>query len=348
MNALTGGRAPAAPASSPAPVPASGGTGGTGRRFRLRGVTWLVWRQHRAAYWTVLACTAVFTAWMLYRNALMTDHFAEVGGSGAAEENRWEDSEPHLRALFDAARALGFVPVLAGVFLGAPLLADDLEKGTAKLALSQSVGRVRWLSVKLGLGALVIVASTSVLAAVFGRWWRQAASGGIVLPWASGHAFDNTGPVPMALALFTAAGGMAIGLLLRRTLLAMVVTLGFAVAVQFAWAGVRLGLGNTVTVTTRDGAGLAQFPDLPEGAHQLGSFHLTASGELLDTATCRTGPMEEPLTACLEAHRVVGWSVDYLPVSQMHGMQWLGAAVLLALTAAVTAFVFRRVRRHPL
>jgi hypothetical protein len=36
----------------------------------------------------------------------------------------------------------------------------------------------------------------------------------------------------------------------------------------------------------------------------------------------------------------VGWSVDYLPMSQMSGMQWLGASILFALTAAVSAFLF--------
>ncbi|MEU0992665.1 hypothetical protein [Streptomyces olivaceus] len=36
----------------------------------------------------------------------------------------------------------------------------------------------------------------------------------------------------------------------------------------------------------------------------------------------------------------MGWSIDYLPRPQMTGMRWFGASILLALAAAVTAFLF--------
>ena len=44
-------------------------------------------------------------------------------------------------------------------------------------------------------------------------------------------------------------------------------------------------------------------------------------------------------TACLEAKGVIGWSIDYLPVSQSQTMQWLGAGIMLAVTAVIVTFI---------
>src|ERR1700722_12551560 len=52
------------------------------------------------------------------------------------------------------------IPALIGMFWGAPLIAHELETGTFRLAWTQSVSRLRWLWVKLGLvGAASMVAA---------------------------------------------------------------------------------------------------------------------------------------------------------------------------------------------
>jgi ABC-type transport system involved in multi-copper enzyme maturation permease subunit len=238
-----------------------------------------------------------------------------------------------------AGEALGVVPVLLGVFVGAPLLSQDLENGTAKLVAGQSAGRVRWLATKLGITALVVVVATGLLTAAFGWWWSPVRATNII-DWTSGTVFDTTGPVPVALTLFTITGGVVIGMLLRRTLMAMVVTFGFAVFVQLVWSYTRLDLGSAVTVTTGRGVGGQTFPKLPDGAYQLDQSYLTGAGKLLGWSTCAHEPSQKAIDVCLRKADVVGWSVDYLPVSQMSAMQWLGAGILLALTAALTVFVF--------
>ena len=40
-------------------------------------------------------------------------------------------------------------PLILGIFLGAPLIARELETGTYRLAWTQSVTRTRWLTVKV-------------------------------------------------------------------------------------------------------------------------------------------------------------------------------------------------------
>ncbi|MDX3612816.1 ABC transporter permease [Streptomyces europaeiscabiei] len=308
---------------------------GRGRGLRLSGMNWLVWRQHRAAYWTLLAAAAITVAVIVYQRQQMITY---LDGYGYPDlKSGWEtkyDQDP----LNVAATTLGFLPVLIGVFVGAPLLAGDLETGTAKLVTAQSVSRVRWIATKLGVTALVVVVCTMALSAAFTWWWSPIKSSPYVMSWIDGPAFDNTGPVPVALTLLTVVGGVAIGMLLRRTLLSMVVTLGFAVVLQVVWSYFRTSLGNVITVTTHNGVGNDSTPNMPEGAHQLDEFYLTASGDLIGWGSCAEAT-EKARDACLDKAQVVGWSVDYIPISQMSAMQWLGASILLALTAGIAAFV---------
>ncbi|MFE7763144.1 ABC transporter [Streptomyces sp. NPDC057438] len=308
---------------------------GRGRGLRLSGMNWLVWRQHRAAYWTMLAATAITVAVIVYQRQQMITY---LDGYGYPDlKPGWEDKFDQ-GPLNSAARLLGLLPVLIGVFLGGPLLAGDLESGTAKLVNAQSASRVRWLATKLGMSALVVVVCTTAVSAAFTWWWSPVRSSSYALTWADPAGFDNSGPVPVALTLLTVVGGVAIGMLLRRTLLSMVVTLGFAVALQVVWSYFRMSLGNVITVTTHNGVGNDSAPNMPEGAHQLDEFYLTASGDLIGWGSCAE-QTEKARDACLDKAQVVGWSVDYIPISQMSSMQWLGASILLALTAGIAAFV---------
>ncbi|MFE0420137.1 ABC transporter [Streptomyces tendae] len=301
------------------------GTTGTGRLPQFfKGMTWLVWRQHRAVFWTVLGASALAVAFIVFQR-----------------------SQLHTAGYDPTSTGLRLMPILLGVFLGAPLFTGDLENGTAKLVVTQSMSRTRWLTTKLALTTLVVVVSTVALSVAFGWWWNlydESTSA----EWTSGPTFNNTGPVPVALALFSVFGGVVIGVVLRRTLVAMVVTLGFTVVVQIVWshflAHFLLSLANVVTITTNKGVTFeGVMPTLPPGAHQVNWSnppYITGDGELLGWGTCNEVQTEQAHDLCMKKADVVGWSVDYLPISQMNGLQWSGASILLALTAAVTVFLF--------
>ena len=311
------------------------------RRPRLSGMTWLVWRQHRAGFWAILAATALSVAWMVYQRGRMTDFLDGYGYPAKNFDEVGNGFQQYVDAFSSVSTGLGAIPILLGVFLGAPLLAGDLENGTAKLVLAQSVSRTRWLATKLALAGLVVVVSTGVLSAVFGWWWNPVKSEVTVMDWTSGEAFNNTGPVPVALTLFSVFGGVAIGVVLRRTLMAMVVTFGFTVAVQVVWSYSIVSLGNAVTITTNKGVmGENGSPSLPRGAYEIDYSFVTGSGDLVGFGTCSGSQTDAARQACLDKADVVGWSVEYLPMSQMNGMQWFGASILFALTAVVVAFLF--------
>ncbi|MEU4680281.1 ABC transporter permease [Micromonospora sp. NPDC023737] len=317
-------------------------SGAPKRRPHLSGLSWLVWRQHRTGFWTILAVTAIGIGLMAYWRAGMVDYLVGYGYPHLAPDEWQSGFEPFSKRLFDVGYYLGFLPILLGVFLGAPLIAGDLEAGTTQLVLGHSVSRTRWLAAKLTIAGLVVVVSTGALSLTFWYWWSPVSQQDGSLDWTSGKLFDVTGAVPVALALLTVVGGVAIGMLLRRTLIAMVATFGFAVLVQVIWSRFRLNLGTPVTFTSHNGVADGP-PGLPAGAHQLGqgpSF-LTDSGQVLPWQTCvEQSETAKAHLACLAAKHVDGWSMDYLPYSQMQGMQWLGSAILLVLTAAIIVFVF--------
>ncbi|MDQ1005614.1 ABC-type transport system involved in multi-copper enzyme maturation permease subunit [Streptomyces sp. V4I23] len=301
---------------------------------RLRGLTWLVWRQHRAAFWTGLAITAAGIASFAYQRASMMDYLNGIGWPHSKSADWSAGFETYDSLLSNTSSALGLLmPVLVGVFLGAPLIANDLEHGTGKLVTSQAVSRGRWLATKLGMAVLVVTVCTAALSAAFGWWLGPVSKENPALYWVAGSA---TGPLPVALTLLTMVGGVAIGMLLRRTLLSMVVTFGFAVTIQLVWAFRWRDLGNVTTITTHDGA--RTLPDLPQAAYEVRQSYLTSSGELLGRDSCAL-QTEQAINACLDRKDVVGWSVDYLPPSELSPMLWTGSAILLTLTAAVAVFI---------
>ncbi len=131
------------------------------------------------------------------------------------------------------------VPCLVGVFWGAPLLAREFENGTFGLVWTQSVTRARWLSVKVGLVGLASMAVAG-LTSLMVTWWSSPIDRGNATPFVT---FDQRDIVPIAYAAFAFAIGVTSGLLVRRTLPAMVTTLVGFVGVRLAiyeWIRPRL------------------------------------------------------------------------------------------------------------
>ena len=128
--------------------------------------------------------------------------------------------------------ALVALPLIAGMFIGAPLLSQEFSSGTHRLAWTQSVSRYRWTASKLVLVGFVVLAAGVVLSLI-GWWWQRPLD---QLYGGSFAGFDEEGMTPIAYALFAFALGTAAGTVLRSPVLAMVVTLVGFVATRFAVA----------------------------------------------------------------------------------------------------------------
>jgi len=68
---------------------------------------------------------------------------------------------------------LPLMPVLAGMFLGASLVAREIETGTARFAWAQGAGRARWLLASVIPVGLILVVIAAGLGLEY-RWWMSS------------------------------------------------------------------------------------------------------------------------------------------------------------------------------
>jgi ABC-type transport system involved in multi-copper enzyme maturation permease subunit len=194
---------------------------------------WLTWRQFRASLAAVCVLLVAACVWL-----------AVTGPDLARLAHRNTDVYDLLTntdlLLFDGGIAvLAVVPALLGVFWGAPLVARELESGTYRLAWNQSVTRSRWLAAKLGLSVLAVAVVVGILTTAI-TWWSHPLDGaqggqhGSLASRMTPIAFGMRGVVPVGYAIFALVLGTLIGLVVRRSIPAMALTLVVYVLVQVA------------------------------------------------------------------------------------------------------------------
>jgi hypothetical protein len=200
---------------------------------------WVSWRQHRGQAVSCLVLLAALAAYAIMVGTSMRTAFSHddlAACLARSQGTRCPDAVGAFMSEFGSEVNIAFwsvaliVPGLIGVLVGAPLIARELEYGTWRLAWSQTVPRVRWLTVKLALvtGGLIVLgaAMTAVI-----TWYRAPMDRltGHLLP----NIFDFEGLVLTAYIL--AAFGFAVlaGLLIRRSIPAMV-------AAFLPWLAIRL------------------------------------------------------------------------------------------------------------
>ncbi|MFH8483476.1 ABC transporter permease [Streptomyces sp. NPDC018055] len=309
------------------------------RRRLLRGLPWLVVRQHRTALACILGITVLGTLWIVYQRYEMVQLLDARG---------WP--EKGVRHSVDESRGYGYVssllsglPLILAVFVGAPLIAGDRENGTAQLVTTQSVTRRQWLVAKLGFAYGLALVCGLVLSAAF-TWWWQPHRTLFFSKWVEGPIFDNTGPVLPALLLFMTAASITIGVLLRRLVPAMAVALAFTGVFSYLWDEIRVRLGSTQMFTYPMES---ELPARFDQAYEVDRWVGNAQGELFGWGTCAEAT-EKAQNACIKEHGIVNDVIEYLDYDQMAAMQWTAAGILLAGTALLTAFVLWRVSRRPL
>ncbi|EFL13371.1 ABC transporter permease [Streptomyces sp. C] len=309
------------------------------RPRRLRGLAWLMARQHRTAVITCAALTVAGAAWIVYQRAAMLDALHATGWPVASA--RTVDRAAHDRATSDLdsfGSTLAFLPVLFGVLLGAPLISADREHGTARLVATQSVPRGRWLVGKLCF-ALALAAVPSVVLSLLYSWWLESVGPLAPRDWLSGPAFGATGPVLAASALFCTALGITIGALARRSLPAMVATFFASYTALLAAELLRGRLATPRTLAYPLGS--AQ-PAALDHVVQVDQWVGTASGELYGWGTCVHDSSPE---GCRASLGIVNSVWEYFGQDQMAGMQWTSAGIFLGLTALLVG-AFLRWARH--
>jgi hypothetical protein len=191
---------------------------------------WVTWRQHRAqavaglVLFGLLAALAVGFGIQMrtaFRSDGLAGCLARSGGTGCvAALTSFVDRFAHGGVGTTALNLpLLAIPGMFGAVVGAPLLGRELERGTWRLAWSQTVPRTRWLVTKLGLvtgGLVVFGAAVSVVMA-----WYYAPLDRVTSRVQPGPY--NGGGLTFTASLLCAFGlAVLAGLLLRNTIAAIV------------------------------------------------------------------------------------------------------------------------------
>lgn len=197
-------------------------------------MTWLAWRQLR----TAAAIATLGVMGVVVALAVTGPHLLNVYDTvvvPCAAHGNCSSVTAHFQGL-DAQQGhlssdlMTFAPILFGIFVGAPLIARELEVGTYRLAWTQSVTRARWIATRLALGVLVTAALVGVLSSAV-TWWQRPLD--LVNNSSLWLNFDQRDVVPVAFAVFAVALGTFLGALARRTLVAMAGTIVGFFGVQY-------------------------------------------------------------------------------------------------------------------
>jgi hypothetical protein len=205
----------------------------------------LAWRQQRFELRLLVgACLLVLVAGLLVAwqiRVVRTDQLACFQSASDVTDAALAScraSDRYLASLESAAQVIhGIIavsPFVLGLFLGAPIVAREVEGGTASLAWSLSPSRRAWLT-RRGGSVLLFVVIGSAMLAIAGEVLTHA------MPWAEGvdvgfADYAMRGPVVVVRAVEIFAIALALGALVARQLptmlLAGVLAFGILAGVQ--------------------------------------------------------------------------------------------------------------------
>ncbi|SDF91347.1 hypothetical protein SAMN05216553_104146 [Lentzea fradiae] len=281
--------------------------------MNLESIVWLTWRQHRGPV-IGLAVLALGTVYAL---------FAGEAGDGPA-------GSLQMAGFYAVAVQLAFGGV-AGVVLGAPLVARELEERTYFVAWGQDVTALEWLRGKMiALGLLVVLLGAAVGAG-------SGFTGGQSSTW---RAFEANSFVQAGYAAFGFALGVAIGLLTRHVATAMAATVIAYTLVRTVISFLR----DYYWPAERDIARWEESPKVAPGSLEMGSGFV--GEDLKPVGVPDVCAAQSNVASCMRSARAAsGTYVDYQPPSRVGAFQFVEFSLYALLTVALVVLTFRALSR---
>jgi ABC-type transport system involved in multi-copper enzyme maturation permease subunit len=325
-------------------------------------MTWLTWRQSRVP-WVAAGIALAVLALVYGLTEAGLNHLYGLYGAHPAVFLAQVRTGSYPLLYFAGGAVMYLAPLIIGAFWGAPLVARELEAGTHRLAWNQSVSRTRWLFIKLAIcgGVAMLFAG---LASLLLTWWAGPIDRAGGFPLGTSQlskfqpiVFGTRGIVPVGAAALAFTIGVCAGLLLRRVIPAMAITLGLFAALLVAMpltvsphliTAAQYTRPVTANLTTMPITGNGQIndpvTDMP-GAWILTDQIITKSGSVFvlpDVPACQTGTQAQ-CDAWLGAQSL-RQHVVYQPASRYWTYQILETSIWLAIAAALSALCLWRIR----
>ncbi|HEY7145682.1 MAG TPA: hypothetical protein VH637_15680 [Streptosporangiaceae bacterium] len=332
----------------------------------------VTWRQHRGALITLVAASAALALATVTGGLRVQGRYARYAADGCVARpihvpcgtiaNTLAAGTTSLDALVIALHVL---PVLVGVFIGAPLVARELESGTFRFTWTQGIGRTRFVVTTSALLAAVAAVTTCALGALFSWYAHPFEAVGLASRFQPGF-FDTTVATFPAWTLFALSTGTFLGALIGRLVSAMAVTAaaagGLLVAAFWELDHHLLSLGALVTRVRPTGGqvlslGLLNAPGQDglgpagswlvrgwitgPGGHQLSDTAASSLQDRMIAATANAGS-KDPAT-WMSLHHYAYW-LSYQPADRFWYFQAITGAALAVLAAASMLATVRLVR----
>ncbi len=330
------------------------------RPLPWRRMAWVTWRQHRIALAGAALLYGVLAVWLWLLGSAAHHAYGAAAGCHAASSAACGILVGNFLGSMstgqDIAIVLQAVPALIGAFVGAPVLAREMETGTFRYAWTLGFARWRWALAKLVLLGVAVAAAAGVFSLLFSWYYQpffaQTFSGNVQIPM-DVTVFDLRGVAFAAWALAAFAIGALVGMLIRRVVPALAATMavyaGLAVAV-----GAYLRAHYMTPLLLKNGSvpgsawilsqqwygkdGQPVTPAMLAQVLQQGAPQLAGGG--------KGGIPQSPfVNQYLFQHGYKLWTT-YQPGSRFWPFQWIEGGWLLALSALLIAAAVWLVRRR--
>ena len=321
-------------------------------------MVWVTWRQHRSTMITspaVLGALGIFLWIMGLRihhdwSTLIACHPFQSTACQALNSS-FNSTDWSIGNTLNILMNLG--PALLGAFAGGPLLARELETGTFRYAWTQGIGRSRWTAAKLVLIGVLVAGMAAAFSALFSWFFQPFLVQQPFLTPLAGAVFGNR-PVTYAawtLAAFTI--GACAGMLIRRIVPAILVTLGIYTGLQLL-ARLVLFKSYPVSLVTSNSV-IANGPNVINGSASaasetaniplaLSTWYTGKGGAPANMNTVNqvlalfphNGPPKTKLSVqqALAQHGITEWW-RYIPVSRFWPMQFIEGGWVLVLAILI-------------
>jgi hypothetical protein len=343
-------------------VPARADEDARPRPLPWRRMAWVTWRQHRLALGGAAVLLGALAVWLWLTGSSAHNAYAAAvhchPASSAACGILVGNFLSHMSTGQNISIVLQVVPALIGAFVGAPVLAREMETGTFRYAWTLGFGRWRWALAKLVLLGVAITAAAGAFSLLFSWYYQpfftQTLSGNVQIPLGS-TVFDLRGVAFAAWTLAAFAIGALAGMLIRRVVPALAVTLAVYAGLAVA-AGGYLRQHYLTPLLLKNGSPPASAWILSQQWYTKGGQPVsgTVLAQALQQGAPQLGggggkgggiPQSPIVNQWLYQHGYTMWT-SYQPGSRFWPFQWIEGGWLLALSALLIAAAVWLVRRR--